>query len=345
MTKTFTHLSSRTVALFGAIAVAAAVAVSLALANRSSAATVGTGVVNIRTVLGYEGGAAAGTGIVLTSNGEVLTNNHVIRGATSIRVVIPQTGRSYAAKVVGYDVSDDVALLKLNGASNLRTATLGDSSKLSVGQQVTATGNAGGTGRLTSATGRITGLGKTITAGDEQNGSEQLDGLIEMNAALQPGDSGGPLYDSAQHVIGMNTAASVGFYFQSTASTDAYAIPINAALKIVKQIESGTSTSTIHVGGTPFVGVQISSTGGFGFGDSVAGGYVAAVVPGSPASKAGLAPGDVITAVAGRTVSSSDDVLSALTTKVPGARVKLTWVDQFGTQQRATITLANGPAL
>jgi len=344
MKKMLKHLSSRTIALLGVIAAAGAVAVSLALASRSSAATIGTGVVNIRTVLGYQGGAAAGTGIVLTSDGEILTNNHVIRGATAVRVVIPQTGRSYTAKVVGYDISDDVALLKLNGASNLRTATLGDSSTLRVGQQVTATGNAGGTGRLASVTGRITGLAKTITAGDEQNGSEQLDGLIEMNAALQPGDSGGPLYDRAQRVIGMNTAASVGFYFQSTASTDAYAIPINAALKIVKQIESGNSTSTIHVGGTPFIGVQISN-GGFGFGDSVTGGYVAAVVPGSPAGKAGLAAGDVITAVAGRTVSSSDDVLSALTTKLPGARVKLAWVDQFGTQQSATITLANGPAL
>src|SRR5581483_10780311 len=163
----------------------------------------GTGIVDVRTTLGYEQGAAAGTGIVLTSSGEVLTNNHVIRGATAVRVVIPGAGRSYKAKVIGYDVSDDVAVLQLSGASNLRTASLGSSSSLKVGQHVTATGNAGGTGRLTSATGTITGR-------DEQNGSEQLTGLIETNAALQPGDSGGPLLDSSSHVIGMNTAASVG---------------------------------------------------------------------------------------------------------------------------------------
>src|SRR5262249_60081391 len=111
-------------------------------------------------------------------------------------VTIPQSGRSYTAKVVGYDVADDVALLKLNGASNLRTASLGDSTKLHVGDNVTATGNAGGTGRLSSVTGTITGLGRTITAGDEQNGSEQLTHLIQTNAELPPGGSRGPPFDS-----------------------------------------------------------------------------------------------------------------------------------------------------
>src|SRR5262249_17389849 len=222
------------VATFVAAAVAAA-ATGIALASHNST-PIGNGVVNVRTVLGYQQGAAAGTGIVLSSSGEVLTNNHVIRGSTSVRVTIPGTGRSYTAKVVGYDVADDVALLQLNGASNLRTATLGDSTKLHVGDNVTATGNAGGTGRLSSATGRIPGPGKTITAGDEQNGSEQLTGLIETNAGLQPGDSGGPLFDSSRHVIGMNTAASVGFSFQTTSATDAYAIPIKKALGLVNVI-------------------------------------------------------------------------------------------------------------
>src|SRR5690242_2989739 len=224
------RISLRPVAFGALAAVVAAVSASLALAGRS-ATPIGTGVVNVRTTLGYEGGAAAGTGIVLSSNGEVLTNNHVIRGATTVRVVIPGTGRSYQAKVLGYDVSNDVALLKLSGASNLKTATLGDSSKVRVGQQVTATGNALGTGRLVSATGRITALGRTITASDEQNGGEQLNGLIETDVALQPGDSGGPLFDSSHRVIAVNTAASVGFSFQSTTS-DAYAIPINRAVSI-----------------------------------------------------------------------------------------------------------------
>ena len=329
-------------------ALLASIATSIALAKHSTTAStpVGSGIVNVRTTLGYEQGAAAGTGIVLTSNGEVLTNNHVIRGATSVRVTVPGTGRSYKATVVGYDVADDVALLQLSGASNLKTATLGTSSKLHVGQSVTATGNAGGTGTLTSATGKITGLGRSITASDEQNGSEQLTGLIETNAALQPGDSGGPLLDSSNRVIGMNTAASVGFSFEATAARDAYAIPINHALALAKQIESGRSTATVHVGGTPFLGVQVTDNGGFGFGDSAAGGgLVAGVVPGGPASKAGLQAGDVITSIGGKTVASSGDVLTALLDKKPGATVKVTWVDQFGDEQTASVTLASGPAL
>jgi len=342
------HPSIRTLVLTVLAGVVAAVVAGIALASRSTARAtpIGTGIVDVRTTLGYEQGAAAGTGIVLTSSGEVLTNNHVIRGATAVRVVIPGAGRSYKAKVIGYDVSDDVAVLQLSGASNLRTATLGSSSSLKVGQHVTATGNAGGTGRLTSATGTITGLGRTITASDEQNGSEQLTGLIETNAALQPGDSGGPLLDLSNHVIGMNTAASVGFSFQETAATDAYAIPINHALALAKQIESGHSTARVHVGGTPFLGVQISDGGGFGFGSSAAGGgLVNGVVPGGPASKAGLQAGDVITAIAGRTVASSSDVLTALLNKTPGTTVKVTWVDGFGNEQSASVTLANGPAL
>jgi S1-C subfamily serine protease len=338
-------LSLRAVMLCALAGGVAAVVASIALASRSSTA-IGTGVVAIRTTLGYQQGAAAGTGIVLTSNGEVLTNNHVIRGATNVRVVIPGTGRSYQATVVGYAVSEDVAVLHLKGASNLRTVSLGNSSKLHVGQQVTATGNAGGTGALTSSTGRITGLGRTITASDEQNGAEQLIGLIETDATLEPGDSGGPLFDSSHRVIGMDTAASVGFSFQTTASTDGYAIPINRAVALVKQIKSGRMTATVHVGGTPFLGVQIRDAGGLDFGAGGAGGgLVAGIVSGSPASQAGLSPGDVITAIAGRTVSSSSDVLAALLTKTPGTTVQLTWVDQAGMQQTATVTLASGPAL
>src|SRR4029079_3599597 len=129
-------------------AVVAATVTGIALASRSTSTStpIGTGVVNVRTTLGYQQGAAAGTGIVLTSNGEVLTNNHVIRGATNIRGVVPGTGRTYQATVVGYAVSEDVAVLQLKGASNLRTVAVGNSSKLRVGQPVTATGNPAGAG-------------------------------------------------------------------------------------------------------------------------------------------------------------------------------------------------------
>ena len=346
--KSLHRFSVRTLVLCVLAAVIAAAAASIALARHSATpAPVGTGVVNIRTTLGYGQGAAAGTGIVLTSNGEVLTNNHVIRGATSVRVVIPSSGKSYKATVVGYDVPDDVAVLQLAGASNLKTVTVGKSSTLHVGQKVTATGNAGGTGRLTSVTGTITGLGKTITASDAQNGAEQLTGLIETDTALEPGDSGGPLYNSSNRVIGVNTAASVGFSFQETAASDSYAIPINRAVSIAKQITSGQATASVHVGGTPFLGVQITDSGGLGFGsgNGATGGFVAGVVSGSPASKAGLAAGDVITAIGAQSVGSTNDVLSALLAKKPGDSVSLTWVDQVGNRQTATVTLASGPAL
>ena len=283
------------------VAVAAVgVAAGLAFA-RSSAAAIGTGVVVVDTKLGYQGGAAAGTGIVLTSSGEVLTNNHVIRGATSVDVVVPGTTHHYSAKVVGYDQAADVAVLQLSGASNLKTTSLGDSSKVTTGQAVNAVGNAGGTGTLTRASGTVTGLAKSITVGDTQGGSERLTGLIETDAALQPGDSGGPLLSENGKVIGMDTAASTGFAFQAASVSDSYAIPINTALTLAKQIESGKASTAVHVGPTAFLGVEVASTarnGGFGSGgygtSAPAGGLIAGIVPGGPAASAGLAVGDVI---------------------------------------------------
>ena len=316
---------------------------------RGSSAPIGTGVVVIDTNLGYQGGAAAGTGMVLSSSGEVLTNNHVIQGATTVKIVVPGTGRSYAAKVVGYDVSADVAVLQADGASNLKTVSLGDSSKLTVGEAVTALGNAGGTGTLTRAAGTITGLGKSITASDDQSGSERLAGLIETNAGIQPGDSGGPLLNSAGQVVGMDTAASSGAGFQDVSATDAYAIPIGKALTIAKQIESGNASTSVHVGGTAFLGVEVESvdTAGYGYGGygstPATGGLIAGVVSGGPAASAGLAAGDVITAIDGRTVSSPKAITSLLLTKKPGTKVTVTYTDQLGTSRTTRVTLGSGP--
>ena len=153
----------------GAVA-AAAIAADLALAS-TRPAQVGTGVVVIDTNLGYQDGQAAGTGMVLTSSGVILTNNHVIRDATAIKVVVPTTGRSFTARVVGYDASDDVAVLQAGGASNLKTISVGDSSTLDTGQPVTALGNAGGTGALRAASGTVTGIDRAITVGDDQGGA------------------------------------------------------------------------------------------------------------------------------------------------------------------------------
>ena len=157
------------------------------------ASKVDPGLVDINTTLGYQQEQAAGTGIVLSSNGVILTNNHVIDGATSISVTDIGNHKTYTASVVGYDRTKDIAVLQLHNASGLQTATLGNSSNASVGENVVGVGNAGGTGGTPSAAGgTVTALNQSITASDDGDGtSEQLSGLIETNADIQPGDSGG----------------------------------------------------------------------------------------------------------------------------------------------------------
>ena len=319
------------------VVVAATVAAGLALANTRSTA-IGTGFVVIDTNLAYQGEQAAGTGMVLTSSGDVLTNNHVIRGATTVKVVVPATGRSYTASVVGYDVSDDVAVLQASGASNLKTASLGSSSTVDVGEPVNAVGNAGGTGRLTSATGTVTGLARAITVNNDQGGSERLTGLIETNAAVRPGDSGGPLLNAGGQVVGMDTAASVGYGGQQSATGDGYAIPITKALSIAEQIQSGDASATVHVGGTGFLGVEVAANSYAG-----SGAVVASVVPGSPADAAGLTVDDLITSFGGHAISSPAGLTAIVMTQKPGTPISATYVDQTGATQTTTVTLASGP--
>ena len=305
------------------------------------------GLVNINTTLGYQQAQAAGTGMVLTSSGVVLTNNHVINGATSITARDIGNGRTYQAKVVGYDHSHDVAVLQLQGASGLQTVTLGDSGSASSGQKVVALGNALGKGGTPAvATGHIASLGASITASDEGAGtSEQLTGLIHHNAGIQPGDSGGPLVNTAGQIIGINTAASQGTKFQGQ-QTQAFAIPINQAKSIADQIEAGTSSTTVHIGPTGLLGVQIlsaNSAAASGI-QTGAGANVAGVVAGTPAAGAGLTQGDVIVSVDGQSVSSPEQLQSALGQHHPGDSVTIGWQDQTGQTQSASVVLANGPA-
>jgi S1-C subfamily serine protease len=320
-----------------------------ALSASQIASRVDPALVDIVSTNGYQGASAAGTGIVLTSNGEVLTNNHVVRGATSVKATDVGNGRTYTAKVVGYDASDDVAVLQLQGASGLTTASIGNSSTVTVGDKVTGLGNAGGKGGTPSvATGRVTALNQSITASDEVSGtSERLTGLIQTNADIQPGDSGGALVNSFGQVIGMNTAASSGFQFQGmTGQEQAYAIPINEALSIASQIEKGVSSGDVHIGATAFLGVGLSgsSQNGFGgFGGSNGGAVISQVVSGSPAAKAGLAEGDEITSIGGQQVSAAEDVAHALVKYHPGDSISVSWVDQFGQSHTANVTLATGP--
>lgn len=340
------RLSVRTLPLIALAALAAAVAADLAFARRT-AAVPNAGIVIVQTNLAYQDASAAGTGMVLTSSGEVLTNNHVIHGATSIKVVVPQAHRTYTATVAGYAVGADVAVLKLKGASGLATVTLGDSSTLRVGAQVRAVGNAQGRGVLATATGTVTGLRRSITASDGESGGERLTGLVETNAALQPGDSGGPLLDSAGRVVGMNTAASASFTFRSAANVS-YAIPINKARTLVRQIEAGRSSATVHIGDTAFLGVSVAAatSSGYpsGYGDAApVGAVVAGVVQGSPAERLGLSAGDTITALDGHGVASANEIVSRLLRKTPGKPISITWLDSFGTSHTAVVALASGP--
>ena len=325
-------------AVLVAVLAAAVAAAGLAFANNRSA-TVGSGVVVIETNLAYQGEQAAGTGMVLTSSGEVLTNNHVIRGATTVKIVVPGTGLSYNAEVVGYDASHDVAVLQASDAANLKTISLGDSSSVDTGESVQAVGNAGGTGRFTSASGTVTALNRSITVSDDQGGSESLSGLIETNAAVRPGDSGGPLFDSSGQAIGMDTAASAGNDIAQTGN-EGYAIPIEQALSIVKQIEDGNGSGTVHVGETAFLGVEVTSND---YGGS--GATVSSVLSRGSAAAAGLAPGDVITAFGGRSIASPADLGAVVASHKPGESVSVSYFDQNGTAGTMNVTLASGPPL
>jgi S1-C subfamily serine protease len=291
------------------------------------------GVVDIYTRLQYQNAAAAGTGLVIDSDGYVLTNNHVIEGSTKIRVVVVSTGKTYTATVVGTAPTEDIAVLKLADASGLQTAKLGDSDSVKVGDAVTGVGNAGGSGGVPSAaSGTVTALNETITASDETGtDSEKLNGVIVTSAPIQSGDSGGPLFNSKNEVIGVDTAAS------TSGRTAGFAIPIKQAMKIADQIRSGIETSVIHIGYPAFLGVGVKNAAGKGA-------LIVSTEPNLPADKAGIVAGDVITSLNGSQVTSADSLRSAIAKVNPGDTVTLTYTDANGTSHSTKATLITGPA-
>ncbi|HEX8080055.1 MAG TPA: trypsin-like peptidase domain-containing protein [Jatrophihabitans sp.] len=302
------------------------------------------GVVNITTTVNYGQGRAAGTGIVLSPDGEVLTNNHVIEGSTAITVTVVSTGKSYSATVVGTAPSEDVSVLQLKDASGLATAKLGDSSEVEVGDAVTAVGNAGGKGGTpTAATGTVTALNQSITASDSSGANtERLTGMIEIDADLESGQSGGPLFDNAtDSVIGIDTAASSASGRPDNGATTGYAIPIDRALDLADKIESGEESSTVNIGYPAFLGVQLSPAGSSSQGP---GAQIAGVVDGSAAAKAGLRAGDSITAVDGTAITSASGLSSVLDAHEPGDQVRLGYTDSAGQSHSVTVTLGAGPA-
>jgi S1-C subfamily serine protease len=288
------------------------------------------GIVDVYTTLGYENGVAAGTGMILSPTGEVMTNNHVIRGATRFKVVDVTTRKTYPATVVGYSVSRDVAVLQLAHASGLKTIRLGPAVRLRVGQPVVARGNAEGLGGAPKvARGSVVALHRQIVAKDETGVAETLTNVISTNAPVVPGYSGGPLEDAHNRAVGMVTAGSTSGVHRG------FAIPIRQALTYARLIEKGKSSATVHVGPTAFLGVELADVRG--------GAEIQGVVPNNAAAAAGLATGDVITSLNGMTISSSADVRTAVLSLIPGTAVSIGWTDAQGVAQTGSITPTSGP--
>jgi S1-C subfamily serine protease len=312
------------------------------------ASKVSPAIVNIATTL-TGGQQAAGTGMVLTSSGEVLTNNHVINGATKIQVEVGVTGKTYTAKVVGYDVADDVALIKLNNASGMKTISTASASSVSKNDAVVAIGNAlGRFGNPSVVAGTVTAMHQKVTAGDGLD-EETLSDMIRIAANIQPGDSGGALVDDSGKVIGMNTAADAGSgQYGYQAGTTGFAIPINNAIKIVEEIRNNDTSNGAHIGDRALLGVVLQDSSSQNpFGDSNGGGdsngaAVSDVGDNTPAKDAGIEAGSTITSVDGHSITSIDQLRSVLDQYHPGDKVSVSWTDSSGQNHRASVTLGKG---
>jgi len=332
------------------------------------------GIVDVNSNLQYLEETAAGTGFVIdAATGLLLTNNHVIDGATSVAVTLVVSGKSYQAKILGYDRPDDVAVLQIQGAAGLKAVAIGDSSHVTVGTPVLAIGNeAGQGGSPTVAPGVIGSLDRTIEASDENSGlTETLYGMLQTNANIRPGDSGGPLANAAGQVIGIDTAAGGSTVYSG------YAIPIDQALSIATQIAAGHASSAIQIGLPAFLGVLvpdssstdprqqasqeqrqtgsvISSDRGCLAGDATAtpaniaparsGALVDGVICGTAADSAGIFAGDVITSIGGRAITTPGSLTAIVDRYRPGSEAPVTWVSPDGGLHTALVTLNAGPA-
>jgi S1-C subfamily serine protease len=288
-----------------------------------------SGLVTISSEIDFGTGEAAGSGIVISSDGIVVTNHHVVEGATDIEVTVVSTDTTYQAEVLGYDATKDVAVLQLENASDLATVST-DTSGVEVGDDVTAVGDAGGDGgSLTAAEGTVTDAHEPITVSDEQTGEEsRLRNLIEVDADVIAGDSGGALLDSGGDVVGMNVAAS-----QGAPDITGYAIPIGRVLGVVDQVLASDDSGSVEIGYDAFLGVSMGS----------AGLTLVGVVDGSAAADAGLAAGDTVTALGDTPVSTRAQLRLAVASYEPGDTTTVTWTDASGQSQSASVTLGRAP--
>jgi len=268
----------------------------------------------------------AGSGIIISADGYILTNKHVIPEGSKSITVITASGKQYKdVTIVGRDPVNDLAFLKINNVSGLPAATLGDSGSVTVGQQVVAIGNALGVYQNSVSSGIISGLGRPVTASSEgSDQSENLENLLQTDAAINPGNSGGPLLNLAGEVIGINTAIA------SDGQGIGFAIPINDAKGVVTSVIKngkvqrgllGVRYVTVNQAVVDQYNLSVQN-GAYLVGD----GSSPAIVPGGAGDKAGLKSGDVITKVAGQTVDQSHSLLGLLSQYNVGEAVSLTIV-------------------
>ncbi len=289
-----------------------------------------------------------GTGMIITTDGEVITNNHVIelyaQGGNTGSITVTEYGQTKAlpATLIGYDQTRDVALLKINNTSNLPTVTFGNSSKAVVGDAVVAIGNALGlsAGTPTVTQGIVSALGRSVTAGGVGTQTETLQNLIQTDAAINAGNSGGPLIDTTGQVIAMNTAVA-GTSSDGTSSQNiGFAIPIAQVESLLPQLQKGGQAS--NAGG--YLGVDITTLTPalrqqYGF-TPTSGAVILTVVPSSPAAKAGLVQGDVIVNIDGTAITSAEDLQKLIQKSKPGQTVTITYY--VGNSKRTTTaTLGN----
>ncbi|OBB68598.1 S1C family serine protease [Mycobacterium sp. 852014-50255_SCH5639931] len=295
---------------------------------------VGPQVVNISTKFGYNNAVGAGTGIVIDPNGVVLTNNHVISGATDISAFDVGDGQTYAVDVVGYDRTQDIAVLQLRGGAGLPTAAIGGG--VTVGEPVVAMGNAGGQGGTPSAvSGKVIALNQSVSATDTLTGAnESLGGLIQADTPIRPGDSGGPLVNNAGQVVGVNTAATDNY--KMSGGGQGFAIPIGRAMGVAGQIRSGAGSNTVHIGPTAFLGLGVTDSNGNGA-------RVERVVTGGPAAAAGISPGDVITGVDNVVITGATSMTEVLVPHHPGDNITVRYRSAGGGDRTTNVTLADGP--
>lgn len=278
----------------------------------------------VSSYFGTQTQQGAGTGIIVSADGYILTNKHVVQDSQTVTVVTSDGTTHANVKVIGEDPLNDVAFLKINGVSDLKAAELGDSSSLRIGQSVVAIGNALGQYKNTVTSGIVSGTGRSVTAstdGTANGATETLTDLIQTDAAINPGNSGGPLVNIAGQVIGMNTAIA------SDANGLGFSIPINATKGLLKGILKDGTVERAYVGVnyvsiTPEVAETYKLSVQSGAYVSAEGG--SAVVAGSPAEKAGLKDKDIITKVNTIDVGSKGSVASLIAEYAPGDTVELT---------------------